>query len=402
MNSIVAGRIVLLLVVIGLVVGGYRWYSQSHGGPGLSMPAIPGLSSIFGGGAGSSSNNGDILVLTTGTKKVWLQQEIDAFNDQNQGKYHAVLAPLLESRDGMHAILEGHAQPVVWSPSSPVWIARLGSAWAESNNGQSIVNLDSSDDYKVILTSPLVVLTTKHKAPFFKAIFSSGHPWSEIKELSMGGRQTPWGSFKFAHADPLDASSGMLTMSLILTDYASSTNQQADLDGVAKSDGFAQYLQGLDRKFVFDQSAIGSSALERAYSDDPGSRDFITAYESSAMQACEDDPTLAVVYPEPTAIADQSAAVLSAPWVTAHQQEGGRAFLAFLDSDQSLADAVKLHFRPVRVGASASLDSQIQALESAGFQQTYSHIDLPTYDAINDAAFTWRQRVEPHVSSKGQ
>ena len=131
------GRLIILILVVGLAVRGYRWWQQSHGGAsgaGSSGFGFPKLGSGGGGGTGSGSN-GDIEVLTTGTKQAWLQQEIDRFNSQHQGQYHLTLK-LIESREAMHDILAGKEQPAVWSPSSPVWIARLGEVWGQQHGGE--------------------------------------------------------------------------------------------------------------------------------------------------------------------------------------------------------------------------------------------------------------------------
>jgi hypothetical protein len=397
MKSILVGRLILLILVIGLAIGGYRLWQARSGSSSDSPSSGFSLSKLFNSGGDKSASPGtstdEVTVLTTATKAQWLDDEVAAFNSANQGKYHVTRLPLLESRDGMHAILEGKAHPVIWSPSSPVWIARLQEVWNQQHNGQTIADLDDPQSYRVFLKSPLVVLTTRSKASFFRPIFESTDSWSQIRALSLGRRRTPWGSFRFAHADPLDASSGMLTMTLVLTEYARETNYSGSMEQMAASSGFGTYLTELERGFVYDPAATGSTALERAYTSDPSSRDFITAYESKALDAIAQNPDLVMIYPNPTAVADQSAAVLSADWVSSKQKEGAEAFLAFLGSEQAVHNGGRYHFRPEQTGTEATLAADIQAPDNSGFRESYTVASPQPYAALNEAANQWRIHV---------
>jgi hypothetical protein len=382
---------VALAVVAVLALASYKLFGT---GGLLASANTRGVSAADQPGAvgNAAAYPDDVTVLTTATKAGWLDTEIAAFNAANQGKYHVTRLPLLESRDGMQAIINGKSQPVIFTPSSPVWIARLVQVWQAKHRGQQIADLDDPQAFRLLMRSPLVVLTTKDKAPFLRQVFHSTHPWARVRNLSLGKEHVPWGTFKFAHADPLDASSGMLTMSLILTEYAADTHSNLPLDQVAKSTGFHDFLSDLERGFVRDPTAAGSSALERAYTTDVTSRNFITAYESKAMGAVAKNPNLTVIYPDPTSVADQSAAVLNAPWVTPHERTAAIAFLNFLATDQSLRDAMKYDFRPG--DPKVSLAAQINAYSANGFQDHYNSITLPNYDALNEAADQWRIIVQ--------
>ena len=382
------GKLIAFILVLGLAAGVYRWWETQHspGTPGASA-TVPGFGGLLGGGG-----VGEIEFLTTATKSGWVTTEADKFNSANNGKYK-VTVKLIESRDAMNAILYGKDKPTIWSPSSPIWINRLITVWGDKHNGQHIAATDDQSDYQVYFKSPIVFITTQPKAAFLKPILTSPNCWDNVRELSLGHKKVPWGTFKFSHADPLNANSGMLTMSLILTEYAKKTNQFGDLATVAGSSDFASYLVQLDKAFVNDASVKGSGSLEKAFSDNPSSRDFITAYESAALEAVKNNSGLAVIYPNPTAVADQSAAILSAPWVTPEKKEGAQAFLKFLGTAESLQDAAKYHFRPASSGTNSSVLTDLSNQASHGFQQSYAAIELPPYNALNEAANVWRTRV---------
>jgi hypothetical protein len=381
------GRLIILILVVGLAVGGYRWWQATHGGKAGSGVNLPGLGSGDGGNGGS----GDIEVLTTGTKQAWLQQEIDRYNSQHGGQPKVTLK-LVESRQAMHDILAGKEHPAIWSPSSPVWIARLGEVWTQQHNGAQIADMSDGDTYRTFFKSPLVFITTREKARFLKPILGGPQPWSQVRQLSLGQRKTPWGTFSWSHADPLNASSGMLTMSLIISEYAQTHGGEGSLEDLTASRQFATYLTELERKFVVADTD-GSSALEKAYVADPRSRDFITAYESAALQAVSENPDLVAIYPDPTANADQSAVVLHADWVSSEQTQGAQAFLKFLGGSDAVKDGLQSHFRPAVSGGSLSLSPQLANYAGLGFQESYTTIELPPYGALNEAASQWRVYV---------
>jgi len=113
------GWIIILLLLAGIFFGVRSCRNlvasrQTSGSSGSGDIAASGGSTL------AQAANGDILVSTTKTKQKWMQAEIIKFNQQSQGG--KVSLQLAESRDAMHGILDGKMQPVLWSPSSPVWV----------------------------------------------------------------------------------------------------------------------------------------------------------------------------------------------------------------------------------------------------------------------------------------
>lgn len=230
-------------------------------------------------------------------------------------------------------------------------------------------------------------LTTKERLPKLKPILSGG--WDKIRQSSA--------NLKFSHADPLTANSGMMTLDLILADYAQQTN--SDPNDVASTPKFRQYLQGLERGLVFDLPAQGgSSALFKAFVADPNRYDFITTYESNAIDEAMQNRKVAVIYPNPTAVSESVGAVLQGDWLSPTQQEGAREFLKFLSSDRSTREGLAYHFRPARSGGALSLNNTLSNLRNQGFQPGFSAVELPPYDALNSAAFQWKKYVAPNVT----
>ena len=381
------GGWVIIILLLGAIFFGVRSFR------GLLAARQGGAAPIAGAGAVLTTDQaagGDILISTSGTKQKWMQAEIDKFNAQStSGKASLQLA---ESRDAMQGILAGKFQPTIWSPSSSVWVYRLADLWPKAHGGAQIANVNDSQSYRQLFKSPLVFLTTRSKAAFLRPILSGSSPWAGVRQLSIGQRKAPWGKFRFAYADPLNASSGTLTMSLIISEYGR-LHGSSDLAAAAGTPEFAVYLSQINRAYVRDPSATGSSALEKAYTANTSSRDFITAYESAALAAVERDPNFVMIYPSPTAVSDQTATLLSAAWISPSQKTTALAFLDFIGKPEALDDGVQYFFRPSQNGA-ATLSARLGPNSRAQFQPQYTTVDLPPYDALNEAAAQWHSDVK--------
>jgi len=385
------GGWLIILILIGLIFFGFRTFKQRLA-PGSTTPA----SSTATGSDGSfltptDAAGGNILVSTTKTKEKWMRTQIDKFNAQSQsGK---VKLNLTESRESMQDILNDKLHPTIWSPSSPVWTSRVADYWPQTHGGQKIADLNRSDTYRVLFKSPLVFVTTKEKAGFLRPLLGGATPWENVRQLGSGQKKCPWGRFKFAYADPLNASSGTLTMSLIITEYARAHGQENDLNAAASSPGFAAYLRQVNRAYVRGADNAGSSKLEKAFAASTGSRDFITAYENAALAALDRNPDLALIYPSPTANADQGVLILTAPWVSDSQAQTAHAFLDFLGTPEALSDGVQYYFRPTQ-GGSRALANRLSAPARAQFQASPVTVDLPPYEALNEAAARWNEQMK--------
>jgi ABC-type Fe3+ transport system substrate-binding protein len=324
---------------------------------------------------GGEAQGADILILTTGTKKAWLSEEIDKFSTVSQGGRAEM--DILESRDGMQKILAGAEKPDLWSPSSTVWTDRL----AEIGPSANIRIHQDNDSMRTLFQSPLVFLVNKNDLQQLQPILAGRYPFDT---LARSGR------YKFAYADPLAASSGMLTMSLLLNEYAD-IHDSYDLDSVASSQDFAIWLRKVDRGLE-RQHTEGSSALESDFENNPGDRAFITTYENAALQAAANNSNFAVVYPNPTADATQAAALVDGPWTTEAKRETVKQFLDFITSDTADSDAVNFYFRPASNG-DIILGQRVSSTAAAAyFRPDFRTVDLPSYNAINDANVIWHEQ----------
>lgn len=387
------GKLVVLIVVVSASYYVWRHLLPSETRDRLLHPqgqvkSAAGTARPAPGGGSS----GDILFITTAAKRDWVQQEVDRFNDASSGRWR-IVPKALPSREAMHDILEGKVQPVLWSPGGSIWPARLAEAWREKHP-EAILDTTDPNAYRVFLRSPLVFLTTRQKAEFLRPLLSGTRPWAALRDLSMGKRRPPWGRFRFAHADPLTSSSGMLTFALILNEFVMDGGDPVQ---AAESSQFAAYLDGLEQSLVYDEPARkGTTALTKAFIEDPAPYDLITAYESAALESAPKHPDVAVIYPNPTAFSEHAVTLLNGSWVSPAQREGALAFLEFLGGEQAQKDGLEYSFRPVRA-STLSLTERLERSRAQGFKPNVTSIDLPPYRALNSAAYKFRVRIAPRA-----
>jgi hypothetical protein len=217
-----------------------------------------------------------------------------------------------------------------------------------------------------------------------------------LADLGAGKKKLPGATrpFVWAHADPIKSNSGFLTLGLLLDAYVQSTNGAVTPEQAASSGGFAAYLRRVEATMPLDAPVReGSSALMKAFLANPNRYDVITAYESSALEAAVKDPNIAVLYPNPTVVSEQAVVLINGDWVTPDQKDQAAELLTFLGGEDSLREGVNTHFRPTRQSASISLSPEIARRKGQGFQQTFTSVEVPSYEALNTSAALWNKTI---------
>jgi hypothetical protein len=394
MRITLLGKLVILMIAAGVAYGGYNYWQRSQAS--TTAPISRNNSTSTNEEVKQNPVNGtaiEIEFVTTAAKKGWISEQVTLFNTQNGDKWRIVTKELA-SRKAMHDILSGKVRPVLWSPGSPIWPQRLAEAYGKEHSGATIVDLSDPNGYRVFLRSPLVFMTTKKKAQFLRPLLGGTQPWLSIRDLSTGKKKTPWGGFRFSQADPINSSSGMMTLGLIMFDYAQRSGQAGNMNKLFADKAFMNYLKELNRSLVYDKPAIeGTTKLTNAFIEDTTRYDVITGYEAAALKAAATDPNIAVIYPNPTSVSEHAVSLLSAEWVSPEQKEGALEFIRFLGSRESLKSGLKDKFRPTQSSSSLSINDELAKFSSRGFQQNFTTTDLPPYEALNATAFRWTKEI---------
>jgi len=352
---------------------------------GFSVGALRAWHSYKNGSAAAQADDSRVSLISTRTKAGWIMIQSIRFASDNPGQI--VSADWMESRQAMEEILNGSLKPDLWSPESPIWVARLNDVWKQKH-GTELINVDDRDSFAVLLNSPIVFLTTKEKAAYLRPLLSGSRPWSSIQDLATGRIFAPWGRVRFSHADPINSNSGTLTLALILNEYRQEHGADRSPEQTLNSPGFAQYLSQIESVMLNDSAAqAGTYALSDDYAKHPDKRDFIVTHESAALSAAERNPDLEVIYPTPTADSQETIGVLDAPWVSGKQRAIGQHYIASLLQPKAMQSATQSNMRSANAATSDSLNEVLDKMSKQGFQETYTTVTLPGYDVLNTLAY---------------
>jgi len=390
-------RILIFLAIVGAAFGAWAIYRGQGGAvPTVTVStgdtALPQRAGGAQPGAAPPGTGTALVLVTSATKKDWLKPEVDWYNATRGGN---VSITYLESRDALQGILNGKNTPNLWSPTATLWANRLSEAWATKHGGEPLVSAADPKEYRVYLRTPLVFVTTKDKVAALRPLLSGAQAWENLADLASGRKKLPGATrpFVWAHADPLKSNSGFLTLGLLLDAYARKAGVAADSQA-AGSPGFAAFLIDAEKTMPLNDSVrAGSTQLLADFVGNPGRYDVIATYESSALGAAQTNPNVAVIYPMPTAVSEEAVVVLDGAWNTAAQKTEAAKLLAFLGEDESVRAGVTDRFRPAQEAATISLAPQLEQHQAQGFQTAFTPADLPSYDALNDAAGTWNRII---------
>ncbi|MFX0019918.1 MAG: substrate-binding domain-containing protein [Promethearchaeota archaeon] len=271
------------------------------------------------------------------------------------------------SSDSIISILNGEIFPTIWSPASSIWMTFLNTKWAEyTGDLEPIVNISAAVK---IIYSPIVIATWES---FNNTYGING--FSDLHALNLN----PSVNVKMAHTDPrlsnsgymstimaIAAASGVDSKDLLMSDLTDPANQQwlTEFESSAvmygKSTGFlSRYMKNK-----------GPNGLNVAFLYENLIRDISNEATGGKIIA---------VYPEEgTLYSDHPFCILNANWITSEQRMVAKAFLEFLNKNDTVISAMEYGFRPI--DTSIPLDSAVfnYATNGIAFNITVPELSTP-------------------------
>lgn len=386
------GKILILILAVGLAVGGWKYW-QSHGG---QIPLVPGMHANAGGSAGGAA----IPMWYGRSLKDWLEGASDTFNKQHNGKFHVTLE-YKASRDGKNGILyAGGGQPVIWNPGDSYWVEKLTHDLANPRvKGRSGARAGATE---TITSTRLVFVMWDDRARVFKAAMQQPRyqqkTWQLLGDIatkgwkSVGG-DASWGKLKLAQSNARESNSAQSILILMYTEYL-----RSHPDAPVTSAGFLQFMRQIEGA-VGKFADTTSKALTQLQQAGKGQIDVAIVYEANAIKAFKNGNNgLQVVYPDPTITSEYPAMVVDAPWVNAAQKEGATTFINYLLSPEVQTQALQSGLRP----ALPELQSKVaeffnqSSLQQAGIQlDTHLLLDRVSQSDIDSLLYTWTKNYDP-------
>jgi len=248
--------------------------------------------------------------------------------------------------------------PAVWSPASQMEVNLVNT---NSPLGHSV-----AIQCKSLVVSPLVIISWADRAKAFADFYKDkgGITLANLEDAldpqgkakgkwaNVGG-SAQWGLVNFAHTDPTQSNSGLMTLVMI----ANNALQQARPITVADitSDPFSTWLTVLEKANSVQLGSQAASSTGFLVSDmivkGPAQYDFVIAYESLAIDNFKNalgrqGQGLTIVYPQFDVQSDHPLCLIDHPQITAAQRAAAKKFQDFLLSADIQRLALHYGFRP--------------------------------------------------------
>ena len=313
----------LLAIFAALAVGAVAWFA---GGPGKNDESSTEPAASAKAPAGAVR----VTFAYSPEKEKLLLPLIKSFNrERNEVGGSPVFVEGINaaSGDAEARIAKGTFKPVAWSPASSLW-GRLLNFEADRPY--------TADEAPSIVRTPLVIAMWE---PMARAL---GYPrkklgFADILRLATSGKgwadfgKPEFGAFKLVHTNPDFSTSGL---SAVVAEYYAATGKKEGLTEKDIADATARKrVRDIERSIVH----YGDTTLfiaEQLKKEGPGYASAVAMEEVTLLdfnRTRGDRDKLVAIYPEEgTFDSDSPFFTLNAPWVSAEQAEGAKAFQEYL------------------------------------------------------------------------
>ena len=374
------------MVVAALAVGAVAWFA---GRPGEKDEAATKPAA----GAKAPANAVRVSFAYSPEKEKLLLPLIAKFNREGReagGRPVFVEGINAASGDAQTRIAKGTFKPVAWSPASSLW-GRLLNFEADRPY--------TADEAPSIVRTPLVIATWE---PMARAL---GYPrrklgFADVLRLSTSGKgwaefgRPEFGAFKLVHTNPDFSTSGL---SAVVAEYYAALGKKEGLTEKDIADRQARKrVRDIERSIVH----YGDTTLfiaEQLKKEGPGYASAVAMEEVTLLdfnRTRGDRDKLVAIYPEEgTFDSDSPFFTLDAPWVSAEQAEGAKAFQAFLAKEITPEVAARSGFRPA--DRETAPVAPITTANGADPKQPERVLQLPEPRVLAAIKKAWRRDRKP-------
>ncbi len=382
-----------LLIAVGAVIAVVVALIASGGGGGDGRDGRAGKDAKGSTGAKAPTGAVRVTFAYSPEKEKLLVPLVKRFNAKGVevgGKPVFVEASNQSSGDVEARIAKGTYKPVAWSPSSSLW-GRLLNYEADKPL--------APDESPSIVRTPLVIAMWE---PMARAL---GWPkkqigFSDVLDLATNGTgwakygKPEYGPFKLVHTNPDYSTSGL---SAVVAEYYSATGKKEGLtEADIRSTRVRKQVRSIERSIVHygDTTLFISDQLRQrglGYASAVAMEE-VTLLDFNANRGSQ--PKLVALYPkEGTFFSDDPFITLDAPWVSAEQRAGAKAFQAFLADAITPAVAAQSGFRPADFKQKPV--APIDAEHGADPAQPERVLGFPEPQVLAAAKEAWRADRKP-------
>jgi Ca-activated chloride channel family protein len=379
-------RVALLLVMLALIVA-----ACDSGGSAVEQPTPLPQDALR-------------LLFTYGSEKdAWVKAVTQTFNASNQriasGKRVVVEPVPAGSVESGMDIVEGRAQPALWSPASRLTLPVVN----EANLAASGKPLVEESECRDLVISPTVIAMWR---PMAEAL---GYPekaigWADLLQLAISQNgwadygKPQWGRFRFGHTHPDFSNSGL--QSIVAIAYAATGKQRGMTpEDIAKPD-VQQFMRGIESSVAhYGRSTgfFGNAMAQRGTA-------YLSAailYENIVIENNSDPikrsrlefPLVAIYPKEGTLLTDHPACIPDMPYMTAELREAAELYRKFLLEEAQQRRALEFGFRPA--DPSIPLTAPFTPENGVDPRQPQTTLAVPNAATIRAIRELWKQQKRP-------
>jgi Ca-activated chloride channel homolog len=293
------------------------------------------------------------------------------------------------SGETMDAILNGEAQPVLWSPASRIWLPLANDEW-QQRTGSALVDESACED---LVLSPVVIMMWESVAT------ALGYPnkqigWADIANLSVNG----WGAdqaylprFRFGHTHPDYSNSGLQT--IVAMAYAAMNKQRGLTEDDVRRASTVEFIHDVESSVAHYGSStgfFGNAMIARG----PQYLSAAVVYENIVVDSYRTNRSaekLVAIYPrEGTFLSDHPGCIIEANWVSDEQREAAQMYRDYLLATAQQQAALQYGFRPA--DPNIAFDSVISVDRGADPTQPQNTLAVPSAATIRAVHEVWEQQ----------
>jgi Ca-activated chloride channel family protein len=376
----------LLAVVAALAVGAVAWLAG--GGSGKDDK-----STTKAGGGPAPANAIQVSFAYSPEKEKLLLPLIAAFNGEHHkvgGRAVFVKGINASSGDAEDRIAKGTFKPVAWSPASSLW-GRLLNFQADKPY--------TPDTAPSIVRTPLVIAMWE---PMARAL---GYPrkklgFADVLRLATSSKgwaaygRPEFGAFKLVHTSPDFSTAGL---SSVVAEYYAATGKK---EGLTEADVATAKVRKRVRDIERSIVHYGDTTLfieDQLKKEGPGYASAVAMEEVTLLdfnRTRGDRDKLVAIYPEEgTFDSDSPFFTLDAPWVSAQEAQGAKAFQQYLAKAVTPQVAARSGFRPAN-RATKPL-APVSAANGADPNQPQRVLQLPEPRVLAAIKQAWHRDRKP-------
>ncbi len=289
-----------------------------------------------------------VFGIACGTEKSeWFQWAIHEFAGTSEGGNVRIELFPIGSQEGIKAFMNGDSRLHVWSPASGLYVEHFAKAWREKYGNTPLWKSE------VLTLSPMVFVTWQDRYELLVRKYNSidfislQQALTEKDGWNTIARKPEWGRLLYAHANPAQYNSGLMTLILMAYQYHRK-DKDLRLDDV-NDEGFRKWIKDFENAST-TPTENSESIVKDMVITGPSLYEVVCTYEDLAIRYLRNAESrwqpIHIDYPALNKWNDNPYIIVNAPWSTIEQRDCAQKFLTFLLSEPAQTQALRFGFRP--------------------------------------------------------